>query len=276
MNLTPKIKGKQILETGTIVFDVFLENEILYLAEGIDGFSVWNYDGLNKPQLITRYSTKNGGIYQLLIDTEQSLAILHAGADHLEILDLKNLNEIKRLTSFKPNSGLLYRFPIAKGFLKNRFIASSWHTTGCYFYDLKNREDVKFLGNFIPPLGVINGVAFLKDKVLAVYQGGYIIQNAPDKPQLKREEPIRIDNVFLKGKPTIFNNTNLYVANRMKGNVFSVDISDIKSPKENWQLQLDGNPGLITESGDMVIVPGGHDGLLVLNKIDGTPFYSED
>ncbi len=275
VSLFPQIEGKQILETGTIVFDVFLENEILYLAEGIDGLSVWNYDGSTEPRFISRYSSKNGGIYQLLINTEQGLAILHAGADHLEILDVENLNEITLLTSFKPNSGLLYRLPIANGFLNNRFVAGSWHTTGCFFYDIKSQDGIKFLGQFIPPLGVINGVAFLDDKVLAIYEGGYIIQNGPDKPQLKIKNPIKTGQLYLKGKPVVYDNSRLYVSNRMKGIVFAVDISNINSPKENWQLQLSGNPGLIKECGDMVIVPGGHDGLLVFNKFSGEPYFGK-
>lgn len=72
--LKPRLKGRQVLETGSTVFDVFWDKQTLYLAEGLDGFSVWKYNGRQKPQLMKRY-------------------------------------------------------PIAQGFLNERYVASNWHTT---------------------------------------------------------------------------------------------------------------------------------------------------
>jgi hypothetical protein len=92
---------------------------------------------------------------------------------------------------------------------------------------------------------------------------------------LEIKDPIRIENVVLQGKPTIFG-SRMYVSNRMKGIVTAVDISDLKSPKKVWQLSLSGNPGLVVEYKDMVIVPDGHSGLQLFNKTNGDPYYKGD
>jgi hypothetical protein len=67
----------------------------------------------------------------------------------------------------------------------------------------------------------------------------------------------------------------MYVSNRMKGIVTAVDISDLKSPKKLWQLTLSGNPGLVVENNDMIIIPDGHSGIRLFNKKDGSPYYAD-
>ena len=272
VQLTPAISGKQILKTNTIIFDVYYNDDKLYLAEGDGGFSEWRYDLINNPELIGRYQPGNKGVYQLLIDTDQKYAFLHVGANTFEIVDISDPGHMKRVGFDTPNDGLMYRFPIARGFLGNRFVASSWHSSGVNFYEADRKEGVKFFGQGFPALGVINGVAFLKDKSLAIYRGGYVIQNPPDEAQLEIKDPIRIENVTLHGKPTIFG-SQMYVSNRMKGIVTAVDINDIKSPQQLWQLTLSGNPGLVVEYKDMVIIPDGHSGIQLFNKKDGSPYY---
>jgi len=272
IELSPAISGKQILKTGTTIFDVYYKDDKLYLAEGDGGFSVWKYDLSNTPECIGRYKPENQGIYQLLIDVDKNYAFLHVGQNILEIVDISNPEEMKLVSSDTPYIGLMYRFPIARGFFKNRIAASSWHAFGVNFYEADRKDSVKFFGQGFPALGVINGVAFPENQSLAIYRGGYLLQNPPDEPQVEVTDPIRIDNVTLSGKPTIFG-SRMYVSNRMKGIVTAVDISNLQSPKQLWQLSLTGNPGLVVEYNDMVIIPDGHSGIQLFKREDGNPFY---
>lgn len=59
----------------------------------------------------------------------------------------------------------------------------------------------------------------------------------------------------------------------MKGTVTALDIGDLKKPVKVWQLALTGNPGLVRENRDMVIIPDGHGGLELFKRSDGTPYY---
>ena len=66
----------------------------------------------------------------------------------------------------------------------------------------------------------------------------------------------------LSGKPSIYG-SRLYVSNRFWGKVSVVDISRPEKPKLLRSFQLDGNPGIAVEHNNMLIIPGGYQGLLV-------------
>ncbi|MFW6326771.1 MAG: LVIVD repeat-containing protein [Bacteroidota bacterium] len=270
VQLRPKLEGKQILNTKSIVFDVYFEEDRLFLAEGGNGLSIWDFSDKNIPKLLGRYKSSKGGVYQSIIDTKNAYAFLHVGANTLEFVDISNMQCIELIGSDQ-QAGNFYRLPLAQGILNGRFIACSWHQPGAFLYEI-GEDGIQSMGKVTPALGVTNGVAFENDKLLAVYRNGYILQNVPDESQLEIKDPIIIQDKKIQGKPTIFN-SRMYVSNRLNGAVTSVDISDLKSPEQVWHLQVKGNPGLIKEDQDMVIIPAGRGGLQLYNKSNGSPFY---
>ena len=64
--LYPVIEGEKILDTGSIVFDVAMVNDNLFVAEGRAGLSAWKYRSGHKPEFLGRYTSRKGGIFQLL------------------------------------------------------------------------------------------------------------------------------------------------------------------------------------------------------------------
>lgn len=272
VTLSPQLTGKQILETKSIVFDVYHHHNHLFLAEGNDGFSVWEYAKNSTLVLLGRYKSAHGGIYQLLISNDQKYAFLHAGANVLEFVDLSDFKKIKCVGYDRQTGGNMYRLPLPKEMSDDRFIACSWHRPGAFSYEVTKKKGIQPRGQAFPALGIFNGVVCHKNKFWAIYRNGYIKQNLPDKPQLKIEEPVTIKNVKLEGKPTIYN-SQLYVSNRRNGLVMVINIENPESPQKVWQLDTFGNPGLVVENKDMVVVPAGRGGLQLYKKQNGLPYY---
>jgi hypothetical protein len=271
--LSPHLKGKQLLTTGNAIFDINIKDGKMYLAEGLAGLSVWKLKTGAPPELLTRYQPKEGGVFQVVVDPDGKYALLSVGQTILDFVDISRSDKITRL-KYDEQIGLMYRLPVSKGFLNGRYAGCSWHASGGFIYDLKGESGIEFKGNAFPPLGVINGISFLKEKAIAIFQGGYILQTLPIEKTTVYEKPILVKDVRLSGKPTVYG-SRLYVADRMNGTVAAVDISDLSSPRKLWQINPYGNPGLVSEYGDMVIIPAGHGGLQLYKAKDGKPYYGE-
>jgi hypothetical protein len=272
VTLRPKLTGKQILETKSIVFDVYHHGNHLFLAEGNDGFSVWEYKRTTPPVLLGRYKSSHGGIYQLLINPGQKYAFLHAGANILEFIDLSDLKKMTCVGYDRQTAGNMYRLPLPKEMSNDRFVACSWHSPGAFFYEITRTKGIQPRGQAFPALKMFNGVAYHNEKFWAIYNGGFVTQNPPDKPRLNIEKPVMVENVKLEGNPTIYN-SRMYVSHRRLGLVTAVNIDNPGSPQKVWQLDLPGNPGLVVEDKDMVVVPAGRGGLQLYNKSNGRPYY---
>ena len=272
VTLRPKLTGKQILETKSIVFDVYQHNNHLFLAEGNEGFSVWEYAKNAIPVLLGRYKSEHGGIYQLLISPDQKYAFLHAGANILEFIDLSDLKKMTCVGYDRQTAGNMYRLPLPKEMSNDRFVACSWHSPGAFFYEITKKQGIIPKGQAFPALKMFNGAAYYKDKFWAIYNGGIVTQNPPDKPRLTIEKPVIVENVKLEGKPTIYN-SRMYVSHRRLGLVTAVNIDNPESLQKVWQLDSLGNPGLVVEDKDMVIVPAGRGGLQLYKKSNGLPYY---
>lgn len=272
VQLAPELRGKKILDTGSIVFDLYFRDDLLYLAEGHKGFSVWRRDSETVFELLGQYVPTEGGVYQLSISPNGDFAYLHVGVDIIDFVDISDPARMLRFNSDE-QGGNFYRLPLHQGFLDGRYVGACWHRPGCVFYDLEPRGDGQVLSL---PNSLINGVAVLDNPPMALitYKRGYVLQNLPDQPQLDVTKPILIEDTLLEGKPSVHEN-RLYVADRMRGDLTAVDISDRYAPVRLWHRLLKGNPGLISQHDDMLVVPAGRDGLHLLNAESGLPFYGE-
>ena len=169
-------------------------------------------------------------------------------------------------------AGNMYRLPLPKEMSNDRFVACSWHSPGAFFYEVTETKGIQPKGKAFPALKMFNGVAYHNDKFWAIYNGGIVTQNPPDKPRLNIEKPVMVEYVKLEGKPTIYN-SRMYVSHRRLGLVTAVNISDPGSLQKVWQLDSHGNPGLVVEDKDMIVVPAGHGGLRLYRKSNGLPYY---
>ncbi|WP_236972980.1 LVIVD repeat-containing protein [Membranihabitans marinus] len=269
VTLSPNLEGKEILNTGNVIFDVAILGNNLFLAEGIAGFSIWQYKDELKPKFLGRYKPKKGGVYQLLINPNMKNAVLHVGTSKVDIVDFSNPIQIESIREFEMKAPL-YRLPISYGLLEDSLVCLKWHGKGFFLFNL-NEPDSDSLMKIHEPGALIDGLAFDKNKIIIISEGGYYLKSFTDI--VSDDGTINVEGLKLSGKPTIFNNY-LYVSNRMTGKVCSVNIFDPAIPKKVWEHDFKGNPGLVIEVQGRVIVPAGREGLYVFDK-RGNPFYSE-
>jgi hypothetical protein len=273
VQLFPQLTGKKLLESKSVAYDVALFDDIMFVAEGLSGLSTWQYTPGQAPVFKGRYTPRVGGVFQILLGPSGKYALLHVGGSIIDIVDIANPQKVKRI-GVAEKKGPMYRLPLSQRLLKDRYAGLSIHGIGCFYYDFKGMNGVEYAGQAFPSVGFPNGMAFLRDRAVASYLGGYLLQNPPNKQMQPHHKPIRLKNHVLTGKVTAYGST-LYVSNRMSGKILAVDLSDPISPREKWNRKLTGHPGFVSQCDDLLVVPAGRAGLYVLQAENGMPYYGK-
>jgi hypothetical protein len=271
--LAPKLAGKEILRTGNVVFDVSVVGDKMFLAEGIAGMSVWNFDRKSPPVLLGRYKPAEGGVFQLAVNASGKNAGLQVGRDVLDIVDLSNPAQIVRSIKFVKNAPL-YRLPISRGLYKGSVISCKWHGIGFFVYDLNGKPGKEELIKVNEPGGAADGAAWYGDQLLTIANGGYSIKSIQNLNLETAGALSEIPGLKIAGKATLFG-SDLFVSHRMSGAVSAIDIRDDKKPVARWMLKMSGNPGLIQLHKDAVLIPAGRGGLHVYHRETGKPYAGQ-
>lgn len=252
--------GKQVAATEGVAFSVDIRDDLVALGEGTAGLSLWRV-GNDGAELLGRYQSSVGGIGQIRISSDKQYAIVHAGPNVLEILDIRTPSQPRRVLS-DVHTGLFYRTPFSHGFLPDGRFGCLWHVSGLFVFDLQGPAGPRFSGWSVPRrMDLGNGAAVCGERLLVVGNGGYSLLD-PGQTEIADRDVVRLPGVDLRGKPSVFGDT-LYLAQRWRGRIVAVDIADPEHPRLRWSLEIEGNPGVVKELSRQAIIPGGYDGVLV-------------
>jgi hypothetical protein len=259
IEIVPQIRPLATYPTEGFALGVAADQGRVYVAEGDGGLSIWKHVGAGRLEALGRYRVPNDSIRQVVVAGKY--ALLHVGPSTLHIVDVSNPSEPKRVLE-DSRLGLFYYNPIAQGLLANRYACCHWHVTGLYWYDLTAAPPQWSSHHEGSRINSRNGVAFLDDRALATYRGGYALISNEEQRPIDELDIHHIPGHTFHGKPTVSGN-RLYVSDRYTGIVTAIDISDREQPQFVGQLELHEHPGLVTVHDGIPIIPAGYQGLLV-------------
>ncbi|MEM7143739.1 MAG: hypothetical protein AAF591_01310 [Verrucomicrobiota bacterium] len=269
VQLWPEIKPITTLKTGGFTTDLAVQNNTVLVAEGRGGLSVckWSPD----TQKLTRLSNYREGdrpIRQVEWPPGPH-ALVQEGAGTFKIINLDEpANPELVLTDSHP--GLLYGDQTMQGLTDENLACIFWHVSGLHWYDLSPGKKPTYTGdNFPGRTGSPNGLVALGDKTLTTTRGGYLLLDPSERRPLEELNVIKaLDSNDHLGTPTLFDNL-LIAAHRAYGTITVVDISDPMAPKQLDRFTITGNPGRVHLRNNHLVIPGGHDGL-ILKKLPPT------
>ncbi|MDF2722998.1 MAG: repeat-containing protein [Paenibacillus sp.] len=249
-----------VYATNGFATDIKQFGNLLFVAEGIGGLSIWNA-ARDRLQLISRYAAGKQSVRQVMLSDDGRYAVLHVGGLSIQIVHVADVTEprLALTESFPP--GLIYGRQICSGLAEGRYAGCFWHSKTINWYDLAGEEPIRMPWTQ-DCLVLSDGLTVTPHGVLATYKGGYIVFDPRFDGELDDLARYRIPGIKLSGKPTVSGDV-LFVANRLYGDVAVLDISAVHEPKLLKTFKLAGNPDLITCSNGRVIIPAGYQGMLV-------------
>lgn len=275
VQLWPEIKKIAQYPSNGFAADIKIRDNKVYVTESKAGLSIWQLEPDKKLSPLGRYCPKGAAFKQVVIPEKGNYALIESQGSYLDIVDISSPSSPERVL-FNRQSGKLYGYQIADGLFENRYACVFWHVTGYHWFDLFGDKKPSHSGdNFRERPGASNGMVILpngKDAICTMWDGRYFILNRKEKRSLKKLPKYGFKYGPQKqklrgGKPSIYGN-KLYVSNRFWGTVSVMDISDVRDPKLLDTYKFTGNPGIIIEKNNSMIVPAGYQGLLVGDKKD--------
>ncbi len=266
VRLWPTIQGLAEHRTEGLVFDVKVRGDMVYVAEGFGGLSIWRRAPHHRLELIGRYVARGKSVKQVVVPARGGYALIQAGAHHLDIVDISDPAHPRRALR-GTHLGLLYGYQITDGLFGDRYACCFWHVTGFHWYDLYGgNEPVYAHDNYAVRSGAANGMAMLPDgnrALCTMRDGRYFILTRGETRPFPEIPKYGAPNATLRGgKPTLAGNT-LFMTDRASGSVTILDVSDLQHPVLLKQLALDGNPGIVREHRGRAVIPAAYQGLLV-------------
>jgi hypothetical protein len=135
---------------------------------------------------------------------------------------------------------------------------------GLFWFDLEASPPA-MVANRPQKLAYGSHVWSLGDRVLINRDNGYLLAFPETRDEREMEYCYIGDDVV--GKPSVYSDT-LILADRPRGSVSIVDISDVHHPRLIARLSTPGNPGRAVLHNGSLAVPDGYEGLRIYDGFD--------
>jgi hypothetical protein len=242
--------------------DIKQFGDLTFVAEGRGGLSIWRTRGTDL-ELVSRYTVNNLSIRQVIISDDGRFAVLHVGGVSLYIVNVSKPSEPQLALVENLAPGLIYSRQICLGLADGRYTGCFWNSKTINWYDLAG-DTPKRMPWKQEQLSLSDGFIATKHGVLAIRAGKYVFFDPQYDGEYDDLSHYGIPGVKLTGKPSVEGDI-LFIADRMKGHVFLLDISDIRNPRLLNRFTIEGSPDLITCREGRVIIPGGNEGMLIFS-----------
>ncbi len=251
------------------VFDVQVDGTRLYTAEGLDGFGFYEMDGPTGFREIGRLPRigpgNNVALCVWVADRDHLvLSSRNGGCRFFDISDLAHPKDLFRFGSCPGWDKYMMDAPIGDG----RYIAYNNAHRSIIWIDLKGtpapRISTATKYNFI---SLSNGLCrFADDKALVAIKSGYalIAPNQGDPADHSRWQMKELPGPKMFGIPRKDpNGTRVVKTCRIKREVALYDFADPEKPVFVKYWKVSGNPDIAQFCNGKVVIPCGHQGVLL-------------
>ena len=256
----PKVKLLREYPTEGLALDVRARGDLVLVAEGAEGLSVWRNRGKGSLNLIGRYRAKGGqSVKRVVFPPPGKYALLEVGEASIHIVDVSDPTQPN--FQLEASHGMLYGDQIVDGLMDGRYAMAFWHAAGLYRYDLSGPKPVEVdVINPGPFSGASQGV-IVGDRLLISQGGGYYLVDRGETRSFKELHRYSVSKVLGAAKPWL-HGSMLYFTDRQTGQVGIVDISQIEKPRLVESFVLEGLPLRVEVYGDRAFIPAGYLGLV--------------
>ena len=237
----------------------------LAVAIGDNGISLYHKDGISL-SLVSNIKTPKTA-QQLYITSDARYLVATSGASHCLLYDISDKKNPQLIAERFATQGPLYGQNFATGTLEDGTILLFWHRDGLV-YTNPGKEDFAFHNIFyyktngFMGFGPETGCDTDGQHIFYNLNGGYCILPLTENVDVDSLDVYRAD-VPIQGKFTLCGPL-LVAAERAKGIITVMDISNIKTPRHIGSCTTNASPGKPVYIKNRILIPGGHQGLLEL------------
>lgn len=259
VTLSPEIREVSHVSTEGFAVDVSVAGDHVYVSENTAGLSVWRLDDSGQLTFLSRFeSERKQAVRQARAYADGSRAVIQSGQKFL-ILDITDPAHPTQIAEHKVS--ILYGDQMSQGTINGRYACVWGHNTGIRWLDFAREGEAINTGIDLTDRYYFSaGIVPVGEQFLCPTRGGYRLVGALDT-DLDAKPVFRFGGHFL-GRPTLHENL-LIMTSRLNSKVAVVDISNIEAPRLLKEFPTKGNPNTALVGNGALILPDGHNGLLV-------------
>lgn len=258
-----------IIPTKGLAQDVKFSKNRLYVSEEMQGVEIFE---LRRDQF-----QKIGGfkadkpIYQLMPSRNGKHLMCSLSSEEVRMYDVQNAKEVKELYGYRTARGPLYGHNFASEYLQDGSMVLFCHRDGLIYTNPDKGDDRFHCIEYIKKEGFCaycagEGIAVREDQILYAFGGGCFLLSTTDtnKTLIDDQTHCRAQQSF-SGLLTLQGNI-MVATNRPKGEIYLVDIQNIRIPRIIAALNTCASPAKAIFINGRIFIPAGIAGLLELKK----------
>lgn len=270
VQLWPRIKELGSIHTQGFALSVAVREDLVFVAEGLAGFSIWRYTSPDRLHLLGRYHEAGLPSVRRVTSYDRGRYAIVECKQNFIVLDVSDPTAPCKAAEL--GAATLYGDQTGQGLVDGRYTCVSG-LMGIRWLDLSASGQEIDTGIKLADADMYYfsaGVASLRNQVLATYPGGYRLASAletglQDKPTIIYAAEVLDKRREAQGKPRVYGN-GLYVSRRIGSQIDIVDITDPIHPRLLRQLHTVGSPGGAVVRGQALLIPDSYNGLLVYDN----------
>ena len=266
VELWPHIREVASIETQGFAVHACAAGDRVYVSENTGGLSIWQYAGAGKLEPLGRYRPSSGkSVRQTMVYADGKYAVAQVGS-LFEILDVSDPRQPRKVAQHK--AAIIYGDQMSHGDLAGRYAAVWGHVYGIRWLDFAaSGKEINTGVNMTGRYSFFAGMVSLGDEFLCTFPGCYRLAKPLDT-NLEEKPAYSFEGRFL-GKPSLFGN-GLFLTSRVNSAIAIVDIEDLHKPRLLAEFPTDGNPSTAVVRNKTLIIPDGHNGLLIYDDFVST------
>lgn len=251
---------RAVIPTLGFAYDVKIDGDRLFTAEGHDGVAVYQIKPSGQLQILGRYDFP-AAVRQITIPIPGLTAKF--GNSNLALLDVSNPAAMQVLGRDQIQRGILYGRDFVEGLSPQGFGVLVAQGNALIWYDMKNFK--RQMSSFEGKVSFSNGACWHGDQLLFFAGRRCWFPNELEARPLEEVPSCQLPELSGFGK-AVSNGSRICFTDRRSGQIFFLTMPEPQKLQIERHYSIHGHPELAFFAGDRVIIPCGHAGLLIEKK----------
>lgn len=242
---------------GDIVRDILINGDILIAAEGMAGLGIYEISSSGELEKLSHVPSGGEMFSSIFMADDDKSLIVQSTFTGVTFINISNPRY--PVKTGRDVAGLMYYRQTPGGRYSSRYMAALT-LTGIRWYD--SYDGFSFSTNGV--FSEYNGMCYLEDGFAIVIQnGGYLLIYPSRGAEASFSELYRINDVYLQGKAAVYGDL-LVVSAVYGGQVYLIDISNVREPSLISVLTISGHPDVAYIADGFILIPARRQGLIKL------------
>ena len=252
---------KKVFPIPTFAYDIKISGNRAYTAEGDAGVGIYDLKPNGEFRPLGRF-VQDFPVRQVVLADPKKWLAAKCGNARVVFLDISDPFCPKRAFVYN-NFGILYGRDLVETPTKSKILLCVAQINGLLWFDFSGEvPELKKVSFPDRKVSFANSACFHDGKLFFFASGGFRLINECEEREIEDVPLTKIPGLPHAGK-AVSNGQEIVYTDRSRGEILTLDVSDLQNPKITRSWKLHAHPELPVFVNGKMVIPCGHGGLLI-------------